>query len=271
MIGIYKITNKCNGKCYIGQAIDIKSRWRKHRCAYHNPNSHAYNYPLYKAIRKYGLKNFSFEVLEECSKAELNEREMFYIAKYQANTRQGYNQNDGGNVNSYNFKLSTVEVLQIINRLRTTLDNTKTIAKDFGVGYTTIRGINVGEIYRQENIQYPIRQDMRYWNRLDRAHIVITTEGITIDKEAARNICKECGRPIAIDSIHCPTCAARQRRKADRPPPLQLAKLVKENGFSKTGRMFGVNCNAIKKWCDDYDIPRLLPELIDWYNNQINP
>ena len=63
--GIYKIANKINGKCYIGQSIDIKRRWRQHKEIYVNPTAEGYDYPLYKAIRFYGLENFSFEVLEE--------------------------------------------------------------------------------------------------------------------------------------------------------------------------------------------------------------
>lgn len=56
--GIYKIANKVNGKCYIGQSINIKRRWREHLKAYKTPDYHGYNYPLYQAIRFYGLKIF---------------------------------------------------------------------------------------------------------------------------------------------------------------------------------------------------------------------
>ena len=37
---------------------------------------------FYRSIRKYGLENFSFEILEECLREELNKKEQFYIAKY---------------------------------------------------------------------------------------------------------------------------------------------------------------------------------------------
>lgn len=52
MIGIYKITNKINGKCYIGQSKNIEERWRHHRTS-------KLKYPLYLAFQKYGLENFS--------------------------------------------------------------------------------------------------------------------------------------------------------------------------------------------------------------------
>ena len=52
--GIYKITNLVNEKVYIGQAQDIEKRWREHKCS-----SKSNNQILYRAIRKYGLENFS--------------------------------------------------------------------------------------------------------------------------------------------------------------------------------------------------------------------
>ena len=62
MTGIYKITNMINGKCYVGQAVNIKRRWKKHKEVAFNNKDPGYSYPLYQAIRKYGLENFAFEV-----------------------------------------------------------------------------------------------------------------------------------------------------------------------------------------------------------------
>ena len=58
MIGIYRITNKVNNFCYIGQSTNVKKRWANHRSAYKNANSKDYNYPLYKDMRLYGINNF---------------------------------------------------------------------------------------------------------------------------------------------------------------------------------------------------------------------
>ena len=99
--GIYKITNLINGKIYIGQALDIYRRWGKHKGNAFNKNSREYDYPIYRAIRKYGLENFSFEIIEECSVEELDEKEIYYIKKYNSCTlwknSHGYNQTIGGN------------------------------------------------------------------------------------------------------------------------------------------------------------------------------
>ena len=82
MIGIYKIENLITNKIYIGQSTSIERRWKDHKNTAFNENDKSYNYPLYKAIRKYGVDNFSFEVLEECEIEELNEKEKFYISKF---------------------------------------------------------------------------------------------------------------------------------------------------------------------------------------------
>lgn len=90
MIGIYKITNKLNGKSYIGQSIDIKRRWREHK-----NNIGSDKNPLYLDFKKYGIENFSFEVLEECNVKELDSKEINYIQKFDTyNT--GYNLTKGG-------------------------------------------------------------------------------------------------------------------------------------------------------------------------------
>ena len=98
--GIYKIENLVNGKVYIGQSVDIKSRWNEHKWYSKAQTGYAYNYPLYRAFRKYGIDKFNFEIIEECVREELNEREMYYIELYRSYIRyedsNGYNQTLGG-------------------------------------------------------------------------------------------------------------------------------------------------------------------------------
>lgn len=93
--GIYKIENLINGKVYIGQSICITHRWRAHRKDAYNPKNRCYERPLYRAIRKYGLDNFSFTVIEYCSEDILNEREVYWI-KYYNSFEDGYNLTPGG-------------------------------------------------------------------------------------------------------------------------------------------------------------------------------
>lgn len=74
-------------------------------------------------MRKYGLENFSFEVLEECDQAKLNEREAYYIKKYDS-YQSGYNETEGGDMclpphdgeNHPRHKLTEKDVIDIRNR-----------------------------------------------------------------------------------------------------------------------------------------------------------
>lgn len=86
--GIYKVTNKINGKVYIGQSVDIGRRWRQHMTAEDDIYFH-------KAIQKYGVENFEWEVIEKCKKSELDERESYWIEYYDS-FNKGYNCTRGG-------------------------------------------------------------------------------------------------------------------------------------------------------------------------------
>ena len=92
--GIYKITNKKSGLCYIGQAVNCADRWKQHVKCGLGIDTPAQN-KLYKAMQKDGITNFTFELLEKCSKIELNEKEKYYISLYQSYD-YGYN-STGGN------------------------------------------------------------------------------------------------------------------------------------------------------------------------------
>ena len=89
---IYKITNKVNNKSYIGQTrYTIEFRWKQHQ--HKKDNTYFHN-----AIHKYGVENFSIEILEECNIEDLNQKEIFYIAKYDT-FKNGYNLTIGGDGN----------------------------------------------------------------------------------------------------------------------------------------------------------------------------
>ena len=93
VVGIYKITNKVNGKCYIGQSQDIATRFREHKYLLRR-NKYG-NRKIQNAWNKYGEGNFTFEVIEECTVDELDEKEMKYIKEYDSHYN-GYNNTDGG-------------------------------------------------------------------------------------------------------------------------------------------------------------------------------
>lgn len=91
MIGIYKITNKLDGKIYIGQATNLERRINEHK---QQRTQTIDNY-----INVLGVDNFDFEILEECSKEELDAKERDYIKKYNSQDN-GYNIQHGGYNNS---------------------------------------------------------------------------------------------------------------------------------------------------------------------------
>ena len=95
MCGIYVITNNINNKKYIGKSFDVNRRLRHHQIDTFNPNSAEYNSVIHRAIRKHGIENFSFNVLELCDENDLDSREMYWINKYETYGK-GYNMTLGG-------------------------------------------------------------------------------------------------------------------------------------------------------------------------------
>lgn len=92
MAYIYKITNKINNKMYIGLTkYTVEYRFKEH-CRKKN-NKHCYNYPLYRAMRKYGDENFFVEEIEETDNPK--EREIYWI-DYFDTYNNGYNATRGG-------------------------------------------------------------------------------------------------------------------------------------------------------------------------------
>lgn len=81
--GIYKITNLNSEQCYIGQSVDVSKRWKDHCKCGLGIEASATN-KLYNNMQKNGVWNFSFELLEECSRNLLNEKERFWIEMYQS-------------------------------------------------------------------------------------------------------------------------------------------------------------------------------------------
>jgi len=93
---IYKITNKINGKIYIGQTIStIEKRMYCHK---YRAFTKKYNHPLYCAMRKYGFNNFDINIIKKSN--NINNSEIKYIKEYNSKVPKGYNIVAGGK----NFK-----------------------------------------------------------------------------------------------------------------------------------------------------------------------
>ena len=81
--GIYKITNLDNQKCYVGQAANIADRWKQHIKRGLGAEPPTRN-KLYPAMIALGVENFSFEIIEECPREKLDEREDYWQEYFKA-------------------------------------------------------------------------------------------------------------------------------------------------------------------------------------------
>ncbi len=80
-----------NGKKYIGKSINLSSRLGRHRTNVKNNVTTKF----YTAVRKYGWDGFIFGIIEECEEFKLDEKEIYYIEKYNT-LSEGYNMTSGG-------------------------------------------------------------------------------------------------------------------------------------------------------------------------------
>lgn len=232
--GIYKITNNINKKCYIGQSVDIERRWRQHK---YNASQEV-KYPLYLAFKKYGLNNFYFEIIQECSLDQLDQQEIYWIQFYDS-YKNGYNQTTGGQGNSNNIiKLSIEDVNIIYDLLKNTLMPQKDIASMFDVGDDTISEINQGKTRIRSDFVYPLRK-----NKND------------------PSFCYICGKPVLHGSTYCVKCLGLKNRVVTRPNRKELKHLIRTMPFTQIGIKYGVTDNTIRKWCDSEGLPRKVSDI----------
>lgn len=234
-IGIYKITNLVNNKSYIGQSIHIEKRWQEH-CR------NSSNSLIAQEIKLFGKENFSFEILLECSKEQLNEKEEFYIKYFNTIYPNGYNKvevtSSGGQ--SCPIKISSKQLDEIINDLKNTDKSINEIANIYNIDISMVYYINRGDYRTKENEQYPLRKVREF--------------------KTGPFYCVDCGAPISRRSTRCKSCAAKisnfERRKVkDRPSREQLKAEIRSNSFLQLGKKYGVSDNTIRKWCESYNLP----------------
>lgn len=112
--GIYIFRNNINGKCYVGQGISLRKRIKHH---FSNIRTQRYDLPLYRAINKYGLHNFTIDILEsfvpnnisnEQLIKKLDKLEIEYIEKYDS-YHNGYNCTVGGDYGVLGLKMTDAQ------------------------------------------------------------------------------------------------------------------------------------------------------------------
>lgn len=156
---VYKITNKVDGKVYIGQTNNLKRRIQEHK---HDKRD---EHILYKVIREYGFENFKVEVLYEGP--DFNKKEEEYIKLYKSYDPDfGYNIlpgriNSCGELNPA-AKISNKTADDIINDLLTTELSLKDIASKYNTTFDTVYNLNTGISYKKDSLSYPLRKTTRY-------------------------------------------------------------------------------------------------------------
>lgn len=249
MIGIYKITNQINHRVYIGQSVNIKQRWRKHKYDAQTCNKN-YDYPLYKAFRKYGIENFKFEIVEQCSVNELNDREKYWIAYYGSNIK-GYNQTEGGFTPTY--QKITPEILQnIVNELMNDhMILHADIAKKYNVSVEMIQGINTGRYWYNSKLSYPLQGP----------------KAVNKKHQAVDKYCPICKTKITRHGYMCRRCANISQYKTSRPDKESLLEQIVSSSFTAVAKKYGVSDKAIVKWCKSYGLPTHKKELVALYKD----
>ena len=147
MIGIYKYTNKINNKTYIGLSNNIERRKHEHQY-FANCIQDTY---FHKALHKYGIENFDFEILETFETNDrtlLGQREQYWIQYYDS-YKNGYNETIGGDIVNGRAKLTESDVIAI--RLRyANLERCMIVYEDYKerIGRTGFNKIWKGETWK---------------------------------------------------------------------------------------------------------------------------
>lgn len=241
--GIYKITNTINNKCYIGQSKDIYRRWREEKTAVTNPADSEYESPRSRAIRKYGLENFTFEILEECGVDQLNIREGYWAKHYNSYVPNGYNVAMCGENGFHLSKLNMEQLLNLVDDLINTWIPEKELALKYQISLDNVSKINMGARCRLDEMTYPLR----------------------VHNKNKTKKCLICGKIIDHKATHCAECAAKLKRKVARPEPMALIEEIATSSFEAVGRKYGVSGKAVSKWCQSYGLPTKKQEIIQLY------
>lgn len=273
MVGIYKITNTLNDKCYIGQSIDIETRWLQH---IYESKTLRHKYKIYLALNEYGVENFDFEVLEECPQDNkiLNDREIYWIEYYNS-FNEGYNMTRGGQGEGnwkYNPDLirklwddgfSFGEIVKIIGCSKGTAQKRLKGYNDYNATTSHSRGalkaikegkmIHIGKHYSFSNEH----------NEFFASNIIIHQYSINGDYIASYNSLSEAARAIGKTKPGNETNIGRclkdtnnqklaygyqwSKEKVDKlpPVPVHLGKLVR---CIETGQIFSSTREAAN-WC----------------------
>jgi len=288
--GIYVITNLLNDKRYVGQTISFYHRWNQHKSK--NPEQQ-----IGKDIQKYGRENFKFEIIEKCKIEELDEKEDYWIKKLNTIIPYGYNIKYGGiNGSTYNYKAIAEDwkngyYCKDLEEKYQCEDNV--IHKAL-----ILNGISQDEIYKRGEknncisivafdietneplkLFYSACEAQRFFNVNNNNFFIEAIKnnyncyGYYWDYANENNLPeKELNTEEFLkfqkikENNYIRTSEFKEKmsiknRTVERPNREEFKKIIREKSFLQIGKIFGVSDNAIRKWCNYYNLPRHKREI----------
>lgn len=195
---IYKVTNKVNGKIYIGQTVQSIIKRKSNHIS--DATLSKDNFYFHNALRKYTKKVFTWEIIEYCgSKEELNEMEFHYIKQYDS-FNKGYNMTLGGD-SLYGFHHS-----KITKRKLSKANSGKKLPPRSKEWCIKISKSKLGSKLSEETLAK--RQANRKYkkgsgNKLSKKFIVIYPDGSEIIVHGLRDFCKTTNFYKALSAVAC--------------------------------------------------------------------
>ncbi len=151
---IYKVTNKINGKIYIGQTNNFEKRKREH-LSDKRTNHQAFK----RALNKYGFNGFTWEIIDKCkTKEEINNKEKYYINYYNSKVPNGYNIANGGEGGS-NWNLQPIVMLDLNGEYIKEYDYITQCENETGLNHSTISACCKGKHLRYKNYIFMYKKD----------------------------------------------------------------------------------------------------------------
>lgn len=217
---IYKITNKINGKVYIGlTTVSIEQRWRGHVNESKKCNRH-----LYSSMRKYGVDNFYIEKIDETDDfKKLGELERYYIELYKSTDYNfGYNNTFGGESNQLDGNPRACLCVYDVEKIRQMYASKNIGVSDAWkmycdvISYSAFEKVWEGitwksimpEVYTEENKKWHFTDSKRMSGEKNGNALFTDEEVIEMRKYYVNHTLNECyekygSRCSSIDSYRC--------------------------------------------------------------------